>query len=154
MTYTYKLSRRLASSHDPFRWLRPLVLLLLGLLATSCSKGDLLSPPPDGERATPGWITLNLITPTDDDGAVLLRVTGPAMDSLRLSGGQGFTYRHGDTARFLLTGRIASGPVARIWVADTRQAPSHYLAAVEEAAARGTYQLRALTPGYGAGVTR
>lgn len=36
MTYTYKLSRRLASGHETIRVLRPLVLLVLLLLATAC----------------------------------------------------------------------------------------------------------------------
>ena len=36
MTYTYKLSRRLASGHETIRIIRPLVLLGLFLLATAC----------------------------------------------------------------------------------------------------------------------
>ena len=36
MTYTYKLSRRLASGHETIRIIRPLVLLVLLLLATAC----------------------------------------------------------------------------------------------------------------------
>ena len=36
MTYTHKLSRRLASGHETIRIIRPLVLLALFLLATAC----------------------------------------------------------------------------------------------------------------------
>lgn len=36
MTYTYKMSRRLASGHETIRIIRPLVLLALFLLATAC----------------------------------------------------------------------------------------------------------------------
>ena len=36
MTYTYKLSRRLASRYETIRTIRPLVLLALFLLATAC----------------------------------------------------------------------------------------------------------------------
>ena len=36
VTYTYKLSRRLASGHETIRIFRPLVLLALLLLATAC----------------------------------------------------------------------------------------------------------------------
>ncbi len=154
MTYTYKLSRRLASSHDTLRTLRPLVLLLLVLLATACGKGDLVDPhTPDTERATPGWISLSLTTPRTDDGAVQMSVLGPAMDSLQLSGVGGFASLSGGVARFLITGRIASGVVARIWVPDTRKA-SIYVATVDQAAARKTYQLQDLSQGYAARVTR
>ena len=36
VTYTYKLSRRLASGHETIRIIRPLVLLALLLIATAC----------------------------------------------------------------------------------------------------------------------
>ncbi len=133
MTYTYKLSRRLASSHDMIRTLRPLILLLLMLLATACGTGELANPhTPDTERAMPGWISLSLTTPRTDDGAVQMSVLGRAMDSLQLS---------------------AVGGVARMWVPDTRKT-SIYVATVDQAAAWGTYQLQDLSQGYAAKVTR
>ena len=154
MTYTYKLSRRLASSDDVFRTLRPLILLLLALIATACGKGDLVSPhTPDTDRATPGWISLSLTTPRTDDGAVQLRVFGAAIDSVQLSGVGGFASMSGGVARFLITGRIASGVVARMWVPDTRKA-SIYVATVDQAAAKVTYQLQDVSQGYAARVTR
>lgn len=154
MTYTYKLSRRLASSHDTIRTLRPLVLLLLVLLATACGTGELANPhTPDAERATPGWVSLNLTTPRTDDGAVQMSVLGPAMDSLQLSGTGGFASLSGGVARFLFTGNIASGVVARMWVPDTRKT-SIYVATVDQAAARKTYQLQDVSQGYTARVTR
>ncbi len=154
MTYTYKLSRRLASSHDTIRTLRPLVLLLLVLLATACGSGELINPnTPDTDRATPGWVSLSLTTPRADDGAVQMSVLGPAMDSLQLSGAGGFAFMSDGIARFLITGSIASGVVARIWVPDTRKA-SIYVATVDQAAARKTYQLQDVSQGYAARVSR
>ena len=154
MIYTYKLSRRLASSDPVIRTLRPLILLLFVLLATACGTGELATPhTPDTERATPGFVSVSLTTPRADDGVVQLSVAGPAMDSLQLSGGAGFASLSSGVARFLITGRIASGVVARMWVPDTRKA-SIYVATVHQAAARGTYQLQDLSQGYAATVTR
>ena len=154
MTYTYKLSRRLASGHETIRIIRPLVLLALFLLATACGTGELTTPhTPDTDRATPGWVSLSLTTPRGDDGVVQISVVGPAMDSLQLSGTGGFASLSGGVARFLITGRIASGVVARMWVPDTRKA-AMYAATVNQAAARTTYQLQELSQGYAATVTR
>jgi hypothetical protein len=75
------------------------------------------------------------------------------MDSLQLSGAGGFASSSRGIARILITGRIASGVVARMWVPDTRKV-SLYVATVDEAAARVTYQLQDLSRGYAAGVTR
>ena len=112
MTYTYKLSRRLASSDDVFRTLRPLILLLLALIATACGKAISFPPIRRTPIAPPGWISLSLTTPRTDDGAVQLRVFGAAIDSVQLSGVGGFASMSGGVARFLITGRIASGVVA------------------------------------------
>jgi hypothetical protein len=154
VTYTFKLSRRLAGIHETVRTLRPLVLFLLALLATACGTGELTNPKsPDTSRATPGWLSLMFTTPRADDGAVQLTVVGPALDSLQLTGAQGFASMAGGTARLLLTGTIRSGAIARFWVPDTRNA-AIYIATVNEAAARGTYQLQDMAQGYGARVTR
>lgn len=154
MTYTQKVSRRPASNDQVIRILRPLFLLLIVLLATACGSGELVNPhTPDSDRAAPGWLTLNLTTPRADDGAVQLRVLGPAMDSLQLSGPGGFASVSNGVARVLITGRITGGAVARFWVPDTRKALL-YVATVEEAAARGTYQLQDLSQGYSAHVIR
>ena len=154
MTYTCTPSRRLASSDHTIRILRPLVLLLIVLLATACGSGELVtSRAPEPDRPTPGWLSLDLTTPRADDGAVQLSVAGPAMDLLQLSSTGGFASLSSGIARILITGRIASGIVARIWVPDTRKV-SLYVATVDEAAARGTYQLQELGQGYAARVTR
>lgn len=154
MTYTYKLSRRLAGIHETVRMLRPLVLFLLALLATACGTGELTNPKsPETSRATPGWLSLTFTTPRADDGAVQLTVAGPSIDSLQLTGVQGFASVSSGVARLLATGAIRSGVLARFWVADTRNA-SVYVATVNEVAARGTYQLQDVSQGYGAKVTR
>ena len=154
MTHTHKSSRRLASSDHLIRILRPLFLLLIVLLATACGSGELVNPHiPDVDRATPGWVTLKLTTPRADDGAVQMSVLGPAMDSLQLSVPGGFASLSNGIARVLITGSIVGGTVARFWIPDTRKA-SIYVAAVDQAAARGTYQLQDLSQGYAASVTR
>ena len=154
MTYTHQVSRRRAPSEQAIRILRPLFLLLIALIATACGHGELVNPhTPDSDRATPGWFTLNLTTPRADDGAVQLRVLGPAMDSLQLAGPGGFVSLSNGVARVLVTGRITGGVVARFWVPDTRKALL-YAATVDEAAARGTYQLQDLSQGYSAHVIR
>lgn len=151
MTYTHKLSRRLAAIHEAGPALRPLVLLLLILLATACGGGDLINPntpstPLPGQPA-PGWVSVILVTPHGDDGVVQIRVSGPAIDSAETSSGHGVATVAGGSARILAVGLVNSGAVARIWVRDTRKA-SQYSGTVEQAAARGTYELRNVGQGY------
>lgn len=145
MTYTHKLSRRLAAIHDTAPALRPLVLLLLILLATACGSGELINPgnpnaPTPGQPA-PGWLSVVLVTPHSDDGVVQILVSGPTIDSARTISGHGVATISAGSARILAVGAVASGAVAQIWVRDTRIA-SQYAGTVQQAAARGSYQLR------------
>ena len=155
MNYTYKLSRRLAASHDPMSDVRRVMVLLLLLLAISCRDGvtDPTEPPllPNPSSATPGWLSVSLTTPNANDGAVQLSLAGGPIDSLELSG-RGFASLINGAARLLLTGEVQGGAIARIWVPDTR-ATSLYQGIVEAAAAKHSYQLQDLT-GYAVRVTR
>lgn len=157
MTYTYRLSRRLAAIHEVAPTLRPLVLLLLILLATACGTGELTNPEtpsrPLPNQAVPGWLSLLYSTPNADDGAVQIRISGPAMDSLTLTGGRGLAAVVEGAGRVLVAGDVQSGVIARMWVPDIRKSEL-YLTLVEQVAARGSYRLRDVTLGYGVQVIR
>jgi hypothetical protein len=154
MTHTYKLSRRLAASHDPLSDVRRVMLLLLLLLAISCRDGltDPQTPNPNPEPATAGWVSVVLTTPNGNDGAVQLTLSGAPIDSLQLTG-SGFASLLNGSGKLLVTGTVQSGIVARIWVQDVR-ATARYQGSVDAAAARSTYQLQDLTQGYSLRVTR
>ena len=153
MTYTYKLSRRLAASHDPLADVRRVMLLLLALLAISCRDG--LTDPsdqPNPEPAIAGWVSVVLTTPNSNDGAVQLTLSGAPIDSLELTG-RGFASLVNGSGKLLVTGEIQSGVIGRIWVPDTR-ATARYQGSVEAAAAKFTYQLQDVSQGYSVRVTR
>ena len=151
MTYTFKLSRRLAASHLSRRAVVSCAAFAFGLLASACGGGDLtapLDPPkPNQSVATPGWVPVRLNTPNTDDGAVQFSVSGISVDSVRLAGYRGYARVSNGAAQVLVTGTIVSGVVAEIWIKDTKKA-SLYTGQVSEAAARGTYQLREINQGY------
>ena len=155
MNYTYKLSRRLAASHDRMSDVRKVMLLLLLLLAISCSEGptdpSITTPTPNADQA--GWLFVALTTPNGNDGVVQLSVSGGRIDSLEVSGGHGFALLANGAGRLLVTGEITSGVVARMWVPDTRAFAS-YSGSVEAAAASSTYQLQDISQGYAVRVTR
>lgn len=140
MTYKFKLSRRLAASQ---RFLG--VLAAVGLAAcgsespTSSSNNPPVTPSP-----TAGWLTVQLTTPRTDDGAVQLSVSGPGVDSAKIVGYDGYAVVANSQANLIVTGGIASGTVARVFVRDVNKA-SQVQASVAAAAARGTYGLQDLT---------
>ena len=92
MTYTFKISRRLASSYT--EWLSPrrraarytewLTAGALALVLTACGANSGTGPSNNATPAppTPGWLTVQLTTPYSNDGAVQLRVTGPSIDTI------------------------------------------------------------------------
>lgn len=153
MTYTYKLSRRLAASHDPLSDVRKVMLFLLLLLAISCSGGSPTDPYVSPNVIKAGWLSVALTTPNSNDGVVQLSLAGGRIDSLQLSRGHGFAMLVNGRGRLLVTGDVTSGVVARIWVPDTRAFAS-YSGSVEAAAARSTYQLQDISQGYSVQVTR
>lgn len=115
-------------------------LAVLGLLAAAGAGASAC-----GESAEPGragWLTVSLDSPSGDDGAVMLRITGAPVDSIDAPGLQLFSARLDSvTTRLVLTGTIGSGALARIRVPDVLAA-SRYAATLEQAAARGSYAQR------------
>lgn len=148
MTYTFKLSRRLASND----WGRG-ALVAAALLLNACAASP-TDPSAGGTTpAVPGWLTVQLTTPYSDDGAVQLRVTGPAVDSIVAeSPHDGFGAASAGSADLVVTGTIVTGSVARFRVSDVNKA-TQYTATVVAAAQRSTFALRS-TSGYRTAIVR
>ena len=159
MTYTFKLSRRLASIHEP-RILATLALAMVVLLG-ACADGLLTEPaprnpitPPSAPAPVPGWLNLQFVTPYANDGAVQLTVVGGAIEEIQLQPQfTGYTGVAAGSARVLVTGQIASGTVARIRVPDINKVTG-YQALIGQVAERGNYALRSSTLGYRAEVVK
>jgi hypothetical protein len=89
-----------------------LLVALAGLVGAAC----------DGPTA--GEVTVELVTPSTTDGAILFKVEAPSSKDLgevtaACSGCQAFYYRVSETELYgVVTGPLKSGPVARIAVSD------------------------------------
>ena len=100
---------------------------------------------------TAGELTISLVTPNSDDGAILLRVTvseSKEVTSLTVACSGCTIFKEQPSAtelRAVVTGNLAAGPLVRIAVSDTKS-PDAYSAQVQQVASR-TYQVRA-TSGY------
>jgi hypothetical protein len=108
-------------------------LLLAGVsaLVVACSH--------DSIEPTAGALTVNLASPNSDDGAVLFTVSGGPIDSVASPGHQIYSARlDSNTLRLIVTGELASGTLATIYLADMHLA-SNYTATVNQVAARGSY---------------
>lgn len=140
MTYTFKLSRRLAASLRS----RP---VLAGLCFSLVACGGSPTGASDSTPGAPGWLSVELTTPNTDDGAVQLRISGPAIDSVKAASPyNGFGQASGSSADVVLTGTIQTGTVAHFRVGDVNRA-GQYSVTVTAAAQRGSYALRS-TGGY------
>ncbi len=157
MTFTFKLSRRLAGIHETTRpgWTWAPLLLILA----ACSDGVATSPDPDiRPDLTPapvaGWVTLEFTTPFPDDGAVQLTVVGGPVLEVELPAGlTGYSGAAADGAHLVATGALESGTVARLRVPDLNRV-SGYQVFIGQVAQRGTYALRSSTAGYRAEVVK
>jgi len=139
MTYTFKLSRRLAS--NDWRRLVALPALLLSLVACGSSATG-PTPKDDTPPVTPGWLTVQFTTPHTDDGAVQLRVSGPALDSVVAdSRYDSFGAANATSGDLVATGSIVSGNLARFRVPDVNRA-AEYSVSVVAVAQKGTFALR------------
>jgi hypothetical protein len=138
MTYKFKMSRRLASNHwrlFAFVGLAAILSACGGQSATGPSTGDSKAP-------VPGWLTVELTTPYNDDGAVQLRVTGAKIDSIVAdSHYKGVGQSGYSSADLIVTGSVASGKVARFLVPDVERA-AFYSVSVVAGAQRNTWALR------------
>ncbi len=128
------------------------MLMSAMLLLGACSSESATAPTTPPAGPTGGWLTVQLTTPSTNDGAVQFSVSGPAIDSLKLVGYDGFDTNSGSEVDFVATGSITSGDVARIYVPDL-SVMAGYHASVTAAAARDTYALQALD-GYRAVLVR
>ena len=129
--------------------LTPAFVLVLAACGSSASSTTAPPPPP---VQTDGWLTLQLTSPTGNDGAVQFAVTGPGIDSVKIVGYDGFATTDNGVANLLVTGEIGNGDIARIHVPDV-SLTLQYHATVAAAAARGTYNLQ-LLDGYRATLIR
>ncbi len=139
MTYTFKLARRMARNHLGSRTLIALAATLLVACGGEGPTGATPAPTPIAPAA--GVLTLELVTPNGNDGALQFAVSGPAIDSIRAVGYQGTTTLMSGQGQAILTGALTSGAVARVYVRDINRA-TDYRAWVVAAAARSTYQLQ------------
>ena len=139
MTYTFKLSRRIASNHRAR--LAAVSLLLAACGAQGPTSSTPVTPPP---AVTAGWLTVQLTTPRTDDGAVQVSVSGPGVDSATVSGYDGFSVVANASADMVVTGALTSGTIARVHLRDLSRT-GDVRATVAAAAARGSYALQDLT---------
>lgn len=134
-------------------------VVALGLLALwSCGGGDdgggvfEPDPPPPEPDPVPGFLNIRLTTPSADDGALMFSLAGGPMDSLQATGLRLFATGSGSTLSAVVVGDVAAGTVARFWVPDVADS-GQYSASLQQAAARSTYQQKALA-GYSLTVAR
>jgi hypothetical protein len=129
------------------RTLRVVALVLLTAIGAGCD--DTAEPP------VPGSLLLSLTTPATDDGAILVRVTGPGIMSVGpTSSGQELFWRLAaeDEARAIVLGSVQAGPLLTIQVPDVNRA-DEYTAEVGEVAAESD-ALRDALAGYTVTVAR
>jgi hypothetical protein len=88
-----------------------------------------------------GALNVNISSPHHDDGALLLTVYGGPVDSVESIGFHIYSIRAADSVKFIVTGSLGSGPVARIHIPDGRQA-SRYSARIGQVAGRVSYAPR------------
>ncbi len=124
---------------------RKLGAVVFAAFAIACS-GDSSNGGGTGPQdvATPGFVNVTLATPNSNDGALLLTLSGGTMDSMAASAGTIFFASTGtNTFRVMVAGTIGDGPVVRFWMPDRRNV-SQYVATLEQAAARSTYEQQSI----------
>ena len=114
---------------------RVALALILAMLA--CHDDDKTVEP-----TGPGVLELVLTTPNTDDGAVLLTIDG-AVDSVQATAYVTFATASPTGARVVVTGDIAGGVIARLYVPDV-SAADQYLPQLVEVAQRGTVRASVL----------
>ncbi len=98
-----------------------------------------------------GELTISLVTPNSDDGAILVTVTASESKevtsaAVACSGCQIFKEQPSATElRAVVTGNLVAGPLVRVGVTDTKS-PKSYTVLIQQVASR-TYQVRS-TGGY------
>ena len=128
------------------------LLTLAAVLALGACSSEAATTATIPAGPTGGWLTLQLTTPHSDDGAVQLSIAGPAIDSVKILGYDGFESHTVTQANLVAAGTIVNGDVARIHVPDLSRT-TQYLVSVSAAAARDSYALQDLA-GYRAVLVR
>ena len=113
------------------------------VLAACGSEGSSTGPVTPPPAPTAGWLTVQVNTPRNDDGAIQLSVSGPGVDSARIVGYDGFVTVSATGADLIATGNMSNGTVAQIHVPNIARS-AEYQVAVVAAAARDTYALQDL----------
>ena len=110
--------------------------------AAACGKDSPTGP-------TPGVVTLSLVTPNPDDGAVTLVLTGPGIASLDAASSAYAVYWRvvsATEARGIVVGNLSAGVIATASVGDANH-PDAYHVEILEVASRSD-DVRASTAGY------
>ena len=116
---------------------KALALALVALTA-GCGGDDLPPGPPPGPSG-PGILAVVLETPNSNDGALLFRLSGGPMDSLRVSLLTLLTANTGtNERRVMLAGNLGAGVVLRFWVPE-RGNLAGYRVVLEQVATRASY---------------
>lgn len=104
---------------------------------------------PTAPVAVPGTLTVRLVTPNPDDGAILLDIAGPAPAADIVAVPQGAVVHsrtNGNTTRVAVFGSLANGELLRFSVPDVKAAPQ-FTARLTEASDRAS-TLRTSVSGY------
>jgi hypothetical protein len=112
------------------------ILAVTGFLSAS-----LLAGCSNNTSPVAGTLNVNISSPHHDDGALLLSVYGGPVDSVESVGFRIYSIRDADSVKFIVTGGLGSGPVARIHIPDGRHT-SRYSARISQVAARASYAPR------------
>jgi len=107
--------------------------LLIPMLA-GCA-GDATAPP------TPGTLTIRLATPNQNDGAVVVVVSGGPVNTVHAAGAfEVARQTDGAGTHVLVVGDLTEGPLVTIDIPDRSRANA-YLATLEQVADRTTFAL-------------
>ena len=130
------------------------VLAALALAACGGDGGG--KPTPVDPDPVPGQLTATLATPSADDRALMLTITGPEAVTGVTAAGAGYAVfaRPADatTVRVAVFGNIAAGALVRFSVPDVNRAAAYSVSVVE--AADPANALRASLAGYAVTVAR
>lgn len=111
------------------------------MAALGALSGFILSGCSNNTDPVAGALNVNISSPHLDDGAFMLSVYGGPVDSVESVGFTIYSLRTADSVKFIVTGSLGSGRVARIHIPDGRQA-SRYAAKISQVAARVSYAPR------------
>jgi hypothetical protein len=127
------------------------VAVLLAATTTLSCGSDTTRPPP---TPVPGRLTVSLITPAPDDGAVILRLQGPSISDVTGRAGLQVYWRSisdGEATAIVVSDVIANGTTMLTFaVPDVRDAAAYSVSVLD--AASTANEPRASVNGYGASV--